>query len=259
MARRPREGGHWRGMPKWSCRLPANTEPVVAHRWGIGAFLLAEAVLVLSAVLLAAIIQPGPSITGIPIATVLVGTIVPTVLAAVVAVLVTVLRGNGPQIDLRLRWSAADFRIGVKLGLAGLVLTVAAAEIWTRIVGSQNATSAIGALAAGGPLSLTSAVVMFLYTWLVAPVCEEIIFRGLCWSAIERQWGRWWAFGLSTAIFAASHLEPLRTSLLLVISIPIGLGRLVTGRLTASIVAHQVNNFLPALTVLLISLGVMSG
>ncbi|MGH3621546.1 MAG: CPBP family glutamic-type intramembrane protease, partial [Sciscionella sp.] len=72
------------------------------------------------------------------------------------------------------------------------------------------------------------------------------------------QWGRWAAFALSTAIFAASHLEPLRTSLLLVIAIPIGLARLLTGRLTASIVAHQVNNFLPALAVLLISLGVLS-
>jgi membrane protease YdiL (CAAX protease family) len=99
---------------------------------------------------------------------------------------------------------------------------------------------------------------MFLYTWLLGPICEEIIFRGLCWGAFEPHWGRWWAFGLSTAIFAASHLEPLRTSLLLVISIPIGLGRLLTGRLPASIVAHQVNNFLPALATLLVALGVMS-
>lgn len=249
--RQPRDGAD---VPEH--RLPED-QPAVPHRWGIGAFLLAEAVLVLSAVVLAAIIQPGPPATEIPIGTVLVGTIVPTVLAAGVAVLATVLRGNGPLIDLRLRWSAADVRTGLKLGLAGLALTVVAAEIWTQIVGSKNATSAIGSLVAGGKLSLTSAAVTFLYTWLVAPVCEEIIFRGLCWGAIERQWGRWWAFGLSTAIFATSHLEPLRTSLLLVVAIPIGLGRLLTGRLAASIVAHQVNNFLPALTVLLIASGVM--
>jgi membrane protease YdiL (CAAX protease family) len=60
-------------------------------------------------------------------------------------------------------------------------------------------------------------------------------------------------FGLTTVIFALSHLEPLRTSLLLVIGIPIGLARLLTGRLGASVVAHQVNNFLPALAVLLVS------
>jgi len=58
-------------------------------------------------------------------------------------------------------------------------------------------------------------------------------------------------------IFAVSHLEPLRTSLLLVIGIPIGLARLFTGRLGASIVAHQVNNFLPAVAMLLIAIGAM--
>ena len=58
-------------------------------------------------------------------------------------------------------------------------------------------------------------------------------------------------------IFAASHLEPLRTSLLIVIALPIGIARLITRRLTASVVAHVVNNFLPGLTFLLIALGVM--
>ena len=63
---------------------------------------------------------------------------------------------------------------------------------------------------------------------------------------------------LSTVIFAASHLEPLRTSLLIVIALPIGIARLITRRLTASVVAHVVNNFLPGLTFLLVGLGVMS-
>jgi len=42
-----------------------------------------------------------------------------------------------------------------------------------------------------------------------------------------------------------------------VITIPIGLARMVTGRLTASVIAHQVNNFLPALGLLLVSLGLL--
>lgn len=73
----------------------------------------------------------------------------------------------------------------------------------------------------------------------------------------QEKWGRFAAFVLSTAVFAVSHLEPLRTSLLLVIAVPIGLARLVTGRLLASIVAHQVNNFLPALAILLTTLGLL--
>jgi len=230
-----------------------------AYRWGFGAFLLVEAVLLLSAVFLAAILDPHPS-SIVTVTDVLVGTIVPTILAAAVAVLATVLRGNGPVIDLRLTWRWADIKVGLKLGLAGIVFTSAAALVWTRIVGANDASSAINTVLDGGRMPLTAAVVMFLYVWLVGPICEEIIFRGLLWGAIERQrWGRWAAFGLSTAIFAVSHLEPIRTTLLLVIAIPIGLARLRTGKLPASVVAHQVNNFLPALAMLLVAMGVMAG
>lgn len=229
------------------------------HRWGFGAFLLTEAVLLLSAVFLAAILAPKPIRGDIPVDDQLVGTIVPTALAAVVAVLATILRGNGPRIDLRLTVRWPDIKLGLKLGLGGIVLTCVAAYVWTRIVGAGNATTAVGTLLDGGRMSLAAALVMFVYIWLIGPICEEIIFRGLLWGAIQRQqWGRWAAFGLSTAIFAASHLEPIRTTLLLVIAIPIGLARLITGRLPASVVAHQVNNFLPAVATLLVALGVMA-
>jgi membrane protease YdiL (CAAX protease family) len=237
----------------------AEPPPPPAHRWGIGAFLLVEAVLLLSAVFISAIVQPSGSDRSVGVVTVLVASILPVFIATGVALLITRIRGNGPKIDLRWSYSREDFKIGLKFGLIGLVLTTIAAMVWTRVVGEQNATSAFSALVDGHSLPISAAVVMFLYAWLIGPLCEEIIFRGLLWGALERlQWGRWAVFVLSTAVFAVSHLEPLRTSLLIVIGIPIGLARLFSGRLGASVVAHQVNNFLPALTVLLISLGVMS-
>jgi hypothetical protein len=235
-------------------------EPDTAwHKWGFGAFLLVEAVLLLSAVFLAAILDPHPTGGPITVTDELVGTIVPTALAAAVAVLVTVLRGNGPVLDLKLTYRWSDMKIGFKYGAGGIVLTIVAALLWTRAVGADDASSAINTVLDGGSMPISAAIVMFLYVWLVGPICEEIIFRGLLWGAIQRQqWGRWAAFGLSTAIFAASHLEPIRTTLLLVIAIPIGLVRLITGRLPASILAHQMNNFLPALAMLLVAMGVMA-
>jgi hypothetical protein len=237
-------------------RVRSTAGPVPEHRWGLGAFLSVFAVLVLSAVVLSAILPKDARPGHVSSATVLVGTIAPTVIAAVVAVVITRLRGNGPVIDFGWRMTREDLRIGFKLGAAGLVLTVVAVEFWSRIVGAENATSTVGALVDGGNLSVPASVVMFLYTWLLGPFCEEIIFRGMCWGAVAR-WGPFTAFVLSTAIFAASHLEPIRTSLLLVITAPIGLGKLLTGRLGASVIAHQVNNFLPAVAVLLMSFGVM--
>ncbi|WP_415365738.1 lysostaphin resistance A-like protein [Saccharothrix sp. BKS2] len=228
------------------------------QRWGFGAFLLVEAIFILSAVFITALARTSGTDLGSSVAFILVGSMVPTVLAATAAVVVTYVRGNGPWQDLRLDWNRDDVKIGLKLGALGLVMTYVAAVVWSRLVGDDNATSAIGELVDGAGLPVTAAVVMFCYVCFLGPVCEEIIYRGLLWGAIERQrWSRWAAFTLTTLIFAASHLEPLRTSLLIVIAIPIGIARLITRGLTASVVAHVINNFLPGLTLLLVSVGVM--
>ncbi|KAA9151417.1 CPBP family intramembrane metalloprotease [Amycolatopsis acidicola] len=233
-----------------------------AHRWGFGAFLLVEAVLLASAAFVSVLLGPVPAGQPTPVRDVLIGTMAPTMLAALVAVLITVWRGNGPVLDLRLSWNWAEVRVGLKFGALGLVVTVLGAYVWTHAVGEDNSTSAIGALVENQPMSVTAAVIMFLYLWLLGPVCEEVIYRGLLWGAVERlhwgkeKYGRLAAFLLSTAVFAASHLEPLRTTLLIVIALPIGLARLYTGRLLGAVVAHQVNNFLPALAMLLPTLGV---
>lgn len=237
---------------------PLADSPVRTHRWGFGAFLFVFAVFVLSAVVIGAIVGTvaPESIDSATVA--LVGTVVPTVLATVVALLVTRLRGNGPVIDLRWSFTREDVRAGFKFGALGLVCTTLAAIVWTNLVGEENASSAVSQLVENERMPIAAAIALFLFVWLVGPVCEEIIYRGLLWGALERlAWGRWAVFGLTTVIFAVSHLEPLRTSLLLVIGIPIGLARLFTGRLGASIVTHQVNNFLPALAVLLVAIGVM--
>jgi membrane protease YdiL (CAAX protease family) len=232
------------------------------HRWGFGAFLLVEAVLLASAAFVYALLGPVPAGEPIPVRDVLVGTMAPTMVAALVAVVVTMVRGNGPVVDLRLQWRWDDVRTGLKFGVLGLVVTTVGAYVWTNLVGDANANSAMSALVEDQKMSVGAAVAMFAYLWLVGPICEEIIYRGLLWGAVERlewgedKWGRFAAFMLSTAVFAASHLEPLRTILLLVIAVPIGLARLRTGRLLGSVVAHQMNNFLPAVAILLTSLGV---
>lgn len=239
--------------------ISRNPEPArVGQRWGFGAFLLVEAVFILSAVFITAIArQFGVSLAD-SVSFVLIGSIVPTVLAAATAVVITYVRGNGPKIDLRFTMTKEDLATGLKLGILGLVLTLGAAKLWAMVVGQENATSAVGDLLSGSNLPIAAAIMMFLYVSLIGPVCEEIIYRGLLWGAVERLgWSRWAAFGLTTVIFAIGHFEPLRTSLLLVIAIPIGIARLLTRRLGASIVAHMMNNFLPGLTLLLVSAGVM--
>jgi uncharacterized protein len=183
---------------------------------------------------------------------------VPSVLAAGVALAATKLRGNGPSRDLALSWSWRDVGLGLMFGLGGLFLGLVAATIWVSIVG-PDVNSAVAEAFAGRRASVPVALLIAIVAIIVAPVCEEILFRGLLWGALERRGaGRWTAFAVTTIVFALFHFELERAPLLLVIAVPIGLARAITGRLLAAIVAHQVNNFLSGVVLFLTLTGTLT-
>lgn len=223
------------------------------HRWGLGAFLLVELVYLLSALFLAS--QFGGR-GAIGVSRVILVVAVPTLLAAGLAVIITKLRGNGPRIDLRLQWSWRSAGLGALFGFGGLIITLPAAVVWVAMVG-DDANSAAGNAFGGVRGAWPWAIAAFVVIVLVAPCCEEIVYRGLLWGAVSWRWGRWMALIVTTVAFAIAHLEWTRAPLLLVVALPIGLARLYAGNLSASIVAHQVTNLLPGLFLMLSIAGVM--
>lgn len=230
------------------------------HRWGLPAFLLAEATFLLLSVIVALALLDRTVAGGAQLrlgaAGIVVATVVPTVAAAGIALLVTWLRGNGPRIDLGLQVRARDVGIGVALGAAGLFLSAAAAAVWVSVVG-PDVSSALGDVLAGLRAPWPAALAIMVSVVVVAPVCEEILYRGLLWGALEKLGaGPWLAFGITTVVFAVAHFELLRAPLLVIIAIPIGFARLITGRLPASIVVHAFNNLLPGVAVFLMLIGV---
>ena len=225
--------------------VPPPSEDPPPHRWGIWAYVLVEVLFLAVSFLIGFLVggPQGPTALGV-----ILGLSVPTLLAAGVALLVTRLRGNGPALDLGLRWTAHDVGIGLLFGFGGLILSIPASLVFVAVVGEQNATTAVGDAFAGIHVGWPVALLVFLLVAFVAPVCEEIVYRGLLWGAVTKhRANRWVAFAVTTVLFAVAHLELTRTPLLLVVALPIGLARVVTGRLPASIVAHQVNNLVPAL------------
>ncbi len=223
-------------------------------------FLAASVLILLPSLLASPQVGAGMLLPGAALVAALV---VPTVAAGLVAVVGATLLGQGNlskrlRSQLSLQWRLSDVGIGLALGVAGLFITLPAAALWARWVGKSQANSAVGEVFDGQQLSLGLALTLFFAVWLVAPLCEELLYRGVLWRAMEyRQWNRWVIFGLTTVIFAVAHFELLRTPLLVVISLPVALARLLTGNLLTSIVAHQANNFLPAVGLLLITQGAM--
>lgn len=230
-------------------------------------FAVAEVTFLLASLLVLvpfAVIDPGVAQGGkLPALALLAALAVPTTLAALVAIGGTLLLGSGPRAarlrrELSIRWRWRDVRLGLLVGVGGLLLTIPASALWAAWVGTEQATSAVGEAFQGQRLAPGLAVTLFLVVWLLAPACEEVLFRGALWRALEHwRLNRWLVFVVTTLVFSVAHLELLRTPLLIIVSLPIGLARMWSGNMLSSVVAHQVNNLLPAIGLLLVTLGVL--
>lgn len=253
-------------MRKDSWSNTREAPPTRGRRAGLlmlAVFAAAQLVWLASAVLVSVpfSVPDGP----LPLPALLAALVVPTTLAAVAAVAGTALLGGGPRQarvprELAFRWRLRDVGLGVAIGTGGLVITIPAAALWSSWVGGDDANSALGEAFAGRTLPPAAAIAVFLVVWLLAPLGEEVLFRGVLWRALEQwRWNRWAIFAVTSAVFSIAHMELLRTPLLLVISVPVGLARMFTGNLLTSVVAHQTNNFLPALALLLITTGALPG
>lgn len=253
-----------------SSLLPSPPPPTAGGRRSgwlmLAVFIAAELTFVLVSVIVGLAIGVGEGDQEmVPRGGLVAAVVVPTALAALVAAGGAAVLGNGPraqrvrrELELRLRWR--DLATGLVIGAAGLPLTILAAYVWAQWVGPEQANSAVGQIFQGQQLGPALAVALFFVVWLVAPVCEEVLYRGALWRAFQHwRWNRWVVAGVTTVVFAFAHFELLRAPLLLVVTIPIALARVVTGNLLASIVAHQVNNFIPAIVLMLTVLGVISG
>ncbi|WP_246258063.1 CPBP family intramembrane glutamic endopeptidase [Amycolatopsis anabasis] len=177
-----------------------------------------------------------------------------------VAFLPNLFLGLGPAIGSR-RWGRglrADFgllptRRDIKVGLACGGIALAAGYLINLVLLGLYGTDRIS----DGPLDELSGGVGNDTPWLIlagvivvfaAPLTEELLVRGALWRALEHYRIPSWAILVLTAVvFAHLHGEPTRTVALVGQGLAIGLARLKTGRVGASLVAHAANNLPPAL------------
>lgn len=77
---------------------------------------------------------------------------------------------------------------------------------------------------------------------VVAPVSEELIFRGYIYGVIRHYSGRWWALGISAALFAAIHAHIPSMGGLMVLAVTLTLVYEFTGSLWGAIFMHALFN-----------------
>ena len=76
----------------------------------------------------------------------------------------------------------------------------------------------------------------------LAPLVEELVFRGLLYGWVAGRWGTVAAWIVSSLAFAAAHVEPAHIILVLPLGLLFGWLRRRTDSLLPSLVAHMVNN-----------------
>lgn len=100
---------------------------------------------------------------------------------------------------------------------------------------------------------------LLLLAVFVAPLCEEVLFRGFLFTGFQRSMPLAWAVVLSALIFAAAHNDLPSFPVLFCIGLLLALLRWRTRSLWPGILLHLLNNAWSALSIILVLHGVLHG
>jgi membrane protease YdiL (CAAX protease family) len=92
---------------------------------------------------------------------------------------------------------------------------------------------------------------------LIAPICEEIFFRGFVFAGFLRSMPLVWAIILSALLFAVAHADPGSFAVLFFIGLALAFLRWRTRSLWPGILLHLLNNAVGALAIILTMLGIV--
>jgi membrane protease YdiL (CAAX protease family) len=113
-----------------------------------------------------------------------------------------------------------------------LLLTKIIPESWFNLQNNQSSSLLGGSIAFA-----------IIYTVLIAPICEEIIFRGLVLSIFDGKVPKWLGVLISALAFAFIHLpSPIAFIYTLTLGIMLGTVRYRTKSLVPCVLAHIIFN-----------------
>ena len=97
-----------------------------------------------------------------------------------------------------------------------------------------------------------SFILLFLTTTFLAPLFEEVIFRGVLLPILSRDFGIILGITASAFIFALAHLSISEMLPLFTLGVGLGITRLISGRLSSSVIMHSLWNGMTFLNLFLL-------
>jgi membrane protease YdiL (CAAX protease family) len=145
------------------------------------------------------------------------------------------------QMGLTSNALAERVRQGVLAGIFVIVVSALIEQALSSVGVKQTQAEMFAGIKSATPGQFVG---VLLAVAVIAPVCEEIFFRGYVFTAVARQHSVPWAFGISSVLFALAHLNLQALGPILVIGVTFSFIYWRTGSLVPSMVAHAMNNAL---------------
>jgi membrane protease YdiL (CAAX protease family) len=93
------------------------------------------------------------------------------------------------------------------------------------------------------PNGIGEMAILIVAVALIAPLIEEMIFRGAIYLAVSERLGRTYAVLISSFLFALSHMDPISFLPLFGLGLILGWCRSRSGSILPSYILHALNNF----------------
>lgn len=159
-------------------------------------------------------------------------------------------KGRGVKADFGWRFEWVDLAYGLGVGGVMLFLAAGIGAAVSALVGldpgaDESSNTQIISDAADGP----AFVIILIAAVVMAPIVEELFFRGLCLRAIEKRFGTVVGVIASTFLFTLPHFTnpslagtAVLFSVIATVGLVLAILTVKTGRLGAAVIAHAVFN-----------------
>jgi len=133
----------------------------------------------------------------------------------------------------------------VLIGIGGAIAIMLAAGALVSVLPISEDTPGFARNLTSNSNTLLCAAIALIV--LIAPVAEELFFRGRLYRGIEARLGWKWALLLTAAVFAAAHTILIPWPVYFIVGLGLAGLRKLSGGLVAPIVAHMTNNLVALL------------
>ncbi len=140
---------------------------------------------------------------------------------------------------------------GIKGWLTIVPFVLLISVIMNSLIDNQNGSNPLLEIVLNNNNYL-SFIFLFVTTTLLAPLFEEIIFRGILLPTLARDFGIISGILFSAFIFALAHLSLGEMPPLFVLGIGLGITRIASGSLLSSVIMHSMWNGLTFLNLFLL-------